>query len=399
MKETNADFLHTLLAAHPQYFDSVIRQKDEWNVQVMYTRIDRDANHKPHFTDYTFNADNEKYFYPASTVKFPIAILALQKLRELNIPGLDMNTTMITLSNSEAQTEVLNDPTAPDGRPTIAHYIKKIFLVSDNDAFNRLYEFLGQGYINQTLRRMGYKEAQIIHRLAISLPDAENRHTNPVRFIDTAGHLIYEKPAEKSTLVYTKAYTKPETYRVGKAHYAGSRLIDEPFDFTEKNRISLQSLHAMLTSIMFPQAVEPEKRFRLQKEDYELLRTYMGMKPAESDFPEYDSAIYYDNYVKMIFYGAEKTKPLPHIRIFNKTGTAYGYLTDVAYFADYENGIEFMLSATIYCNSDGILNDDNYDYDRIGYPFLKHLGRVIYEHELKRKKKYRPDFSDIKFFK
>ena len=47
------------------------------------------------------------------------------------------------------------------GRPTIAHYIKKILLVSDNDAFNRLYEFLGQQYINTTLHQMGYTEVQI----------------------------------------------------------------------------------------------------------------------------------------------------------------------------------------------------------------------------------------------
>jgi hypothetical protein len=27
-----------------------------------------------------------------------------------------------------------------------------------------------------------------------------------------------------------------------------------------------------------------------------------------------------------------------------------------------------MLTATIYVNSDGVMNDDKYDYDNIGYP-------------------------------
>ena len=43
---------------------------------------------------------------------------------------------------------------------------------------------------------MGYQEVQIVHRLEISLTEDENRHTNPVRFFDTSGKLVYEKPLE-----------------------------------------------------------------------------------------------------------------------------------------------------------------------------------------------------------
>jgi hypothetical protein len=84
------------------------------------------------------------------------------------------------------------------------------------------------------------------------------------------------------------------------------------------------------------------------------------------------------------------------LRIFNKVGDAYGFLTDVAYVADFKTGVEFMLSATIYCNKDGIFNDDKYDYDTVGFPFLKHLGQVIYNYELKREKQHLPDLSSFK---
>jgi hypothetical protein len=59
--------------------------------------------------------------------------------------------------------------------------------------------------------------------------------------------------------------------------------------------------------------------------------------------------------------------------------------------------VEFFLSAVIYCNSDGILNDDKYDYDKIGYPFMKQLGQIIYDYELKREKKILPDLSELQF--
>ena len=52
-----------------------------------------------------------------------------------------------------------------------------------------------------------------------------------------------------------------------------------------------------------------------------------------------------------------------------------------------------MLSATVYVNSDGILNDNRYDYDSIGYPFMYELGQTIYNYELKRKRTYKPNLS------
>jgi len=121
------------------------------------------------------------------------------------------------------------------------------------------------------------------------------------------------------------------------------------------------------------------------------------MYPSESTSPVYDTSVFQDTYIKTIYYGLEKVKPAPHIRIFNKTGTAYGYLIDASYFADFENKVEFFVSAIIYCNSDGIFNDDKYDYQTIGNPFFKNLGRVLYDYEVKRPRKYLPDLSNFKF--
>ena len=46
------------------------------------------------------------------------------------------------------------------------------------------------------------------------------------------------------------------------------------------------------------------------------------------------------------------------------------------------NEVEFMVSATILVNQDGIFNDDAYEYDEVGIPFLAALGRALYEFEL-----------------
>jgi hypothetical protein len=316
----------------------------------------------------------------------------LQRLNELKIKGLDKYTTMITEATAIGQTAVYNDPTTTDGRPSIAHFIKKILLVSDNDAFNRLYEFLGQEYINNSLHKMGYDDIQIIHRLDISLSEQQNRQTNPVKFIDRKSNIIYNQRLADSKLTYANRNTK-----MGKGYMKGDKLVHEPFDFSMKNRMSLQDLHSILRAVMFPAEAPVEKRFNLTGDDYTFLYKYMSMYPRESKFPYYDSTRYNDNQVKFLLYGAEPAKPDAGVRIFNKEGDAYGFLIDAAYIVDFKNKVEFFLTATIHCNSDGIFNDDKYDYDTIGFPFLKNLGKVVYEYELKRQRVNSPDLSSFRF--
>ena len=56
-----------------------------------------------------------------------------------------------------------------------------------------------------------------------------------------------------------------------------------------------------------------------------------------------------------------------------------------------------MLSATIYCNEDQIFNDDKYETETIGMPFLTELGKTIYEYECTRKRKLQPNLGEFKF--
>ncbi|MBK6827960.1 MAG: serine hydrolase [Chitinophagaceae bacterium] len=384
------ELLKNLMETKPAQFNHILKDQSGLQVQIIYSEVIRDKKSKIQFRDHFYNLDDQHYFYPASTVKLPIAILALEKLRDLNITGLDRNSTMITGAAGDRQTEVYNDPSSADGRPSIAQYIKKILLVSDNDAFNRLYEFLGQEYINNRLQAMGYTDVQILHRLEISLPEAENRWTNPVRFYDSTGKLLYEQPALKSKLNYASRQTK-----MGKGFMRAGELVNEPFDFSAKNRMTLTTLHNILRSIIFPEAVNASQRFRLTPEDYLFLRKYMSMMPAESKRPAYDSTAAWDTYVKFLYYGAEKNKSEPGIRIFNKPGDAYGFMIDAAYIVNFNNKTDCIITAVIHCNSDGIYNDDRYEYKTVGLPFMKALGQLIMSYEQTRVRKKQPDLRSF----
>ncbi len=387
-------FLEDLMKQYPQYFDSILQKRNNRNVQIIYTKVDKGANGIAVLKHYYFNLNAARYFYPASTVKFPVSILALQKLNELKIKGLDRNATMLTGQAYSGQTPVYNDPTTRDGKPGIAHYIKKILMVSDNDAFNRLYEFLGQEYINEQLHQKGYGDVQLLHRLSIPLTTDENRHTNPVKFLDAQNNILYDQPMKFNTRVYQQRNDS-----IGNGFYKGDKLVNEPMDFSSKNRMSLEDLHTILIGLVFPNKVTAASRFNITADDRNFLLKYMSQLPTESTYPPYsaDTAAYWPAYCKFLLYGSEKGDLPKNIRIFNKVGDAYGQLTDVAYIVDLDKKIEFFLSATIYCNEDEIINDDKYNYDDIGFPFMKHLGEVIYEHELKREKKHLPDLSSLIF--
>src|SRR4051812_20156202 len=81
-------FLDSLLGANAQ-LKPFLQQKNNLNIQIIYTRIDRDKKNNPHFTDFTYQLSEKKYFYPASTVKMPIAFLALEKLNEMKVKGVN----------------------------------------------------------------------------------------------------------------------------------------------------------------------------------------------------------------------------------------------------------------------------------------------------------------------
>lgn len=381
--------LERLLKTQPEEFEAILQNKDSFEIQIIYTQINRDQNNVPSFKQFRFNVDSLRYFYPASTIKLPMCVLALDKINTLRIPGLDAYTTMLHDSVYSGQLSVLRDSTSQTGMPSVAHYIKKILVTSDNDAYNRLYEFLGQKEANEKLIQHGY-EVRLLHRLERFLKPDQNRHTEAVRFVKD-GSVIYEQPM----LVNTDSIKPPERIFRGKGYIKNDTLlIEQPFEFTYKNFYSLTDQHKFLQTLLFPEFADAERKFNLTNEDYRFLYQYMSQLPTETTYPPYYSdSVYGDAYCKFLMYGAGR-KPIPaNIRIFNKVGDAYGYLIDNAYIVDFDNQVEFMIAAVINVNTDKIYNDGVAAYDSIGYPFFKHLGNLLYGYELKRERKHKPDLS------
>ncbi len=385
-------FLDTLIRNNASPFlQAVLNQPDTFQYQIIYTKVDRDKKNTPHFTNYYFNVDRNRYFNPASTVKLPTALIALEKIDELKAHGINKYTTMLTDSSFDKQTTVFSDTSSADGLPSVAQYIRKIFLVSDNDAYNRLYEFNGQQTMNEKLWSKGYKDVRITRRF-VTMNEEQNRNTNAIRFMKD-GQLIYAQPSARSNVTFDFS----KKVLIGNAHYnREDSLIHAPMDFTTHNNLPLEDLQRMLQSALFPKSVPKSQRFNLNDDDYRFLYQYMSELPSESSHPKYDTTEFFDSYIKFFFFKDGKAKPPSYIRSFNKPGWSYGFLTDAAYIVDFKNNVEFMISGVIYVNKDGVLNDDKYEYEETGYPFFKEVGNIIYKYELKRPRKYISGLTNFK---
>jgi len=381
--------LETIVRDNKEDFGPWAADPDTYEIQVLYTEIDRRDDGAVRLTTHRWGAqDTAQYFYPASTVKMPAAILALQQINELGAVGLDSRTLLFhgsgTAPAAAPQTATRTDTSSLSGFPSVGHYLRKIFLVSDNDAYNRLFEWLGPTYLNQALHRAGIHGGRLQHRVGVGGFDTESHAwLNPVKFVngtDVPLQLGLRHDRYYDPLPQVKDQLRGNGYTTN-----DGELINTPFDFSHKNYLSVRNLHDILLRVVVPEAVPAEHRFQLDSADYVLLRTAMAQRPRESASPRYDKP---DNYVKFWMYGdqPEDTVIPSGLRIYNKVGWAYGYLTDAAYITDEASGAEFLLVGTIHVNKNRIFNDGVYEYDDIGLPFFGELGRAVLDYERRKKR-------------
>jgi len=392
-KSENA--LMEIMHQHPAQFDSVLAHKDRYRLQIVYTRIERDARNRPHVTTWCLDT-GKYYYYPASMIKLLEIPLAMEKINLIKKkPAVTIYDSLVVAGDPCGDIAEVNYHKRPNFS-TPAQMIKEMLLVSNNHAFNPLYDFLGQAYFNRRAHELGFNSAVITNRFA-GCDTFQNRVTSSVEFYDrSTGSLKYVQRAELNP---DQPEVKGMNTIVGKGYLNGT-VMDPPKNFNHNNYISLWDLHKLLVRLTLPKLQPKKQQLHLTPDDYTFIHKYMGMYLRESVFPKYDLA---DNQYKFFMTPANASGKAPAgVRIFNKVGQAFGFVTDCSYFADTINRVEFFISCSIYVNKDEILNDDIYEYETIAMPFFRNLCNAIYTDELHRNRKHKPvfdkwDFSDRVF--
>jgi len=338
---SDQQFINRFVAGNEKLLNTIKNN----NIQVKLTVIDSTEN----FIEYEYNIDTNRYFYPASTVKLPIALFALEKLNENKILTID---TPFMLEDDTLKTTFKNE-------------LEKVFILSDNQANNRFFEFIGQNHINEKFKSKGFFNSRIFHRLSTS--NSSRLEGKRVDFFTNDSIISFQnnnKEPEKLQLINTKK---------GKGYINSTgEMIKQEMDFSEKNYMSITDLHRIMKILFFPKKFNEKERFNLTNEQREILFNYMSGFPKDFGYSSEKFPYYF---AKFFIYGDKELELDKNIIIYNKVGLAYGQLSDVAYIK--KKNVSIILTATIDVNTNKIYNDDKYDYDLIGFPFLAEISREI----------------------
>ncbi len=344
-------------------------------IQILYSQVHRNDAGKVQLLHYSFRNSPKRWFFPASTIKLPIALLACEEVARV---GGTLESAIMLRQPPETgnweETEPLSE--------TLLRSLRRTFTVSDNIPYNRFYELLGADRIHSRLKALGYPNTRAISRLGSRDVNA-NRRTGSVQIIDTDG---------KPLAGFAPRVAKARSFPFGSALKGDGFLGDDgviaagPHDFSFGNFMPLTDLHQMLAAFIFPESVHESQRWKIPESWREDILKEMGRYPRESVEPAYPAPDYYDGFAKFFVVGDSKEDAPDGYRAFGKIGEAYGYLTDSSYMVDKTAGIECFLSAVIHCNPDGIYNDDKYDYEEVGLPFLAELGKSVLAFEASRGK-------------
>ncbi|QDV09799.1 hypothetical protein Poly30_53590 [Planctomycetes bacterium Poly30] len=379
------DLLTELMAADPGRFSSLLATADDQRLKIELAIVVEGEDGSPTLERHSFDAGPE-YFYPASSVKTCAAIAAALQLRDLGArSGLEGEVSLDTPLRFQPlfEGEVVEEQDASHrdgGTITLAHEMRKVFLVSDNGAYNRLYEFAGNAYLNERMRAAGLESTRILHRLSEFHAPEDQLKTPRVELLRD-GQPIAAVPERVRGLDESNAALSGTS--IGRGYMRGGELVEEPMSFVQKNYIQLRDLQDMQIMLLRPDVRIPGRPasagFALEPDDRELMRAAMAATPGGSTDPVYDSEAYPDSYSKFLGPGVWRVLPKDEVTIRDKVGRAYGFSITNSEVTEKSTGRAFFLAATLYHNPNGILNDNLYDYP-VADRFLEDLGEVVARH-------------------
>ena len=350
------------------FLKGIVNDKQDYAIQIMLTKINQYGSNVD-FHSYQYQVDENQYFYPASTIKLPLVILTLKKINELRSRGSEITLkSKIVLSSKDSIAKLK----LKDSITSFQNLITDIFLVSDNSASNILIDFIGFNYFNQEMKNAGFEKTYLNHKFN---PDPYFNYTWKIS--DYFNNVISSN-GDKQLII--KAEDKIKGLFKGERRYLNGEILGEPLNFSEKNRFSIADMHNLIKYIFYPEIFDKANNFNLSVEDYDFLRYWMSRFTYEDIGEKFiQNENFFETYNKFFIHGDGQIPINKNIRVYNKIGQAYGTSLDNGLIKNYQDNIEFILTATIYTNINNVINDNLYEYRDIGVPFLAKLSRAIYQ--------------------
>ncbi len=350
----------------------VLAASAEFELQILWSRCARGANGDWQIAgESSFGVRRRRWFAAASFVKLPLAALLLEQLCARGLID-QVDSLRVTVDAMGACAPL---PASVKGGWPFMRLLRGMCVVSDNQACNALYELLGSDAIHRRLGELGYADCRIGARLGCS-------GTRPgklaAQVLDAAGQVVWDSPA--------LADERPQRFPFGRAlkgraWIQSGKQIEGAHDFSDSNFMPLAIVHRMTLELGSGQALGAGPAFALCPVARGVLAQIMALPPRQCPDPVYDPGQYADDYAKWLIPLDGAGRIRSGLRIASKNAMSYGYIGDSAFVVDGARDIAFGLTAMLFVDRDGVLNDGRYAYAEIGRPFLRELGAAVLTRE------------------
>lgn len=354
--------LGALLEERPE-FARFAASPERYRLQVLVGTVATAASGEVtvHHAGYRVDAE---YIYPASAIK---SLLSVASLAEARRRGGGVQTAL-GICDALRCKAIRDRSNRGRGELTVGHAVRKIQLVSDNDAFGQLFDFVGQATLNESLWELGLSSVRLHHRMG-RRPDELGE--------PPAIGLVLDGQGARARRTIVLPPTPAARLDVGRAHVdEHGRSWEAPMSFADKNYASLRDLQRLNIALVLPQAREAAG-LGLAEEDRRWLLKAMTEHPNDSDNPRYPGPRFGVDAHKPLLVGVRRVIDEEHVRHVGKAGRAYGFHLANAYVEDRRSGRGIFVTAAIYVNPNGVVNDNRYSYDGTTAPFMADLGERL----------------------
>ena len=350
--------------------DQVLREREKFRLQFLVSGIRRGADDKVRFEEYSFT--DGSYFYPASMVKLPAALISLEILDSLQIP---LNS-FIRMNDDAGCGNTSFRKLTRNGNLSFTDVTEELIAISNNPYFSLLFHFAGPAALNGRMQQKNLRQTRI-YSAYTSCPKRADVKTSSYQILDTAGREILSVPVR----IFPYAAFRDNWPAEARKRISRNRAGSQPLDFNDHHEYSLADIHGTMQRLIFPETFPGIQRFHLKPSSRNFLLRCLGLYPREMRNSAYHQpALYPDHYYKYSIIGEETS---PHTsrncRIFSKIGLSYGFVTETAYVVDFDSGKDFLFSVSMYTEGDGTEASGNYGYEKTARPFIARLSNLILE--------------------
>lgn len=322
----------------------------------------------------TYREDAE-YLYPASAIKIipAIAVLSLWSEGGAGRPPLD---APLLFSDKQADDAVGHTLRVGGYRPqSLADHLEAMLVESSNGSFNALYELAGPEAQNEPFHRGGFPSIRLIHRLSgYNLPRELAAYLPSVAWMRGGERVVWLPERTLASLPTSSIRLPSEQIGIGYLEANSGLRVEAPMPFGMKNGVTLADLQRLLVALFHELPETDTARLpALTAEATSLMLSLMRGPLSEKEGVSAESreARFKPMLPGLLGYGLARAQ----IDYTNKAGRAYGFHLDNARIRIGDR-IAYV-TVGMLANSDGVFNDDRYDYDALSFPALRAVGAMV----------------------